>query len=121
MSVMTEQSWCYPTMLVRDDTSQPVTDDELAALRAAARCGRSLPLPPVHLCELGEVFTQRYWRRAPTALCGAAITGPGCDEPEAPDDDCPGCGDCLRYCPDCAREALRWTSSTPDPERRGSP
>ncbi len=38
-------------------------DDELAALRAAARCGRSLP--PVHLSELGEVFTQRGWRRAP--------------------------------------------------------
>lgn len=85
----------------------PVTDDELAALRASARCGRSLP--PVHLSELGEVYRQRRWQTAPVVLCGADVTGPGVNDP-APDDDCSGCGDCLRYCPDCAREALTWSA-----------
>ncbi|MDQ3151613.1 MAG: hypothetical protein M3R63_07830, partial [Actinomycetota bacterium] len=74
--------------------------------RAALPCGRSLP--PLHLAELDEVFSQRHHHRDPIVLCGAEVTDPN---PADGDRDCLGCGDCLRYCPECVRavtEVVRW-------------
>lgn len=75
---------------------------------AALRCGRSLPVR--HLVESDEVFEQRHYMRDPIVLCCADVAAPDPDEPDpdVEDLDCPGCRDCVRYCPECVREAARF-------------
>ncbi len=75
----------------------------LRASVVSVRCGRSLPL--MHLSELDEVFPHRRLHRAPIVLCGADVADPDHDDDGH---GCPGCADCLRYCPDCVRSAVRW-------------
>lgn len=79
-----------------------VADDEL---RASLCCGRSLPVQ--HLVESDEAFTQRnHWREL-NVLCGADVA-----KSDVEYLDCPGCRDCLRYCPDCVLEAARFSASS---------
>ena len=94
--------------------SAPGTDDQdLAALRASARCGRSLPV--LHLVDSDEVFAQRRGQRSPIVLCCAEVAAP---DPEAEDRECLGCLDCVRYCPECVSAAARLSAGEPgeDPE-----
>ncbi|MDQ3602082.1 MAG: hypothetical protein M3408_12740 [Actinomycetota bacterium] len=86
--------------------SAAAPEEELEAWRASGRCGRTLP--PVHLTELEETVLQRHHWRDPIVLCGAENV-PELD-PYDPDEDCPGCRDCLRYCPECAGEAGRYSA-----------
>ncbi|MGQ0776045.1 MAG: hypothetical protein ACT4NY_16750 [Pseudonocardiales bacterium] len=87
-----------------DQASLPPAVD-LAALHAALRCGRSLPVR--HLVESDEAFAQRYHTREVIVLCCADVAEP---DPDVEDPDCPGCRDCVRYCPECAREAARFSA-----------
>jgi hypothetical protein len=83
--------------------------EELAALRESVCCGRLLPR--MHLTELEETFSQRHHWRVPTVLCGAEdVLNPDPYDFEA--SDCPGCVDCLRYCPACVDAAARWFART---------
>ncbi len=94
-----------------EHSPRPELDEsrKLEALRAPAGCGRSLP--GLHLADLDEVFTQRRRHRTPIVLCCADVADPD-DMADRDDDgrDCPGCVDCLRYCPDCVREAVEWSA-----------
>ena len=84
--------------------SGPSTESlDVAALRASLRCGRSLPVR--HLADSDEVFEQRHYLRDPIVLCCADVAEP---DPDVEDLDCPGCRDCVRYCPECLREAARF-------------
>ncbi|MGQ0777016.1 MAG: hypothetical protein ACT4NY_21805 [Pseudonocardiales bacterium] len=84
---------------------------DLAALRASVRCGRSQPVVR-HLAESGEAFVRRRPMREVIALCGAQVTAPHPDDDDGEDLDCPGCQDCVRYCPDCVHEASRWSAES---------
>ena len=86
--------------------SAAAREDELEVLRASGRCGQTLP--PMHLTELEETVSQRHRWRDPIVLCGAEnVPEPG---PYDLEEDCPGCRDCLRYCPECAGEAGRYSA-----------
>ncbi|MGH3914886.1 MAG: hypothetical protein ACRDTC_15980 [Pseudonocardiaceae bacterium] len=64
----------------------------------------------MHLTELEETVSQRHHWRDPIVLCGAKDV----PEPDTydPDENCPGCRDCLRYCSECVHEAARYSVET---------
>ena len=98
----------------RQNGAGPRTESvDLAALRVSLRCGRSLPVR--HLVESGEAFMQRHHIREVIVLCCADVaeSDPDVEDPDYL--DCPGCPGCLRYCPDCARTAHRFSAELPDP------
>ncbi|MGH3942948.1 MAG: hypothetical protein ACRDTG_30860 [Pseudonocardiaceae bacterium] len=76
---------------------------DLEALWASLRCGRSLPVR--HLADSAEAFVQRYHKREVMALCCAEVAE---SDPDVDDGECGGCRDCLRFCSDCVREAVRF-------------
>ncbi|MGH4015131.1 MAG: hypothetical protein ACRDSL_14660 [Pseudonocardiaceae bacterium] len=83
--------------------------------RAARGARRGFGGPGGPRARLGETVIQRHRHRDPIVLCGAEVTDP---DPYDPDQDCPGCGDCLRYCPHCVRVAATTVAdSTQDPGR----
>lgn len=101
----------------RQNGSELSTDtQDPAVLRVSLRCGRSLPA--LHLVESDEAFTQRHHHRDLTVLCGADMAAPTSD---AEDLDCPGCRDCLSYCPDCVREAHRFSAESPPEDGEAAP
>ncbi len=52
----------------------------------------------MHLLPASELFRQGYGASTSVAVCGELVTS-GSDSEEIP-----------RYCPDCVREAIRWSA-----------
>ncbi|MGH3929715.1 MAG: hypothetical protein ACRDTF_07035 [Pseudonocardiaceae bacterium] len=98
-----DPGWCPVSVAEQQNGSAAA----LEALRASVRCGRTLPV--VHLTELEETVSQRHYHRDPIVLCSADVSDLDYSYDD-PDGDCPGCRDCLRYCPDCVREAARFSA-----------
>ncbi|MGH3939118.1 MAG: hypothetical protein ACRDTG_10885 [Pseudonocardiaceae bacterium] len=64
----------------------------------------------MHLTELDETFSQRHHWRDPIVLCSADVSElDNTNDPYDTDEECPGCQDCLRYCPECLHEAARFS------------
>lgn len=89
-----------------DDFAIWLTSDEPDPVETDAT---PLPAGVSHLLAADDALIPGRWG-VHTTLCGQPIRSPNATavEHECTDTSC----DCVRYCPDCAREAARWSAES---------
>jgi hypothetical protein len=99
----------FAVWITSDDDGRPV------ARMLGAVVPPEDPVPPLpagvsHLLVANDALIRGRWGVHST-LCGREVRGPGAAREEH---ECQMSCDCVRFCPDCAKEAVRWSAGVSD-------